>query len=405
MNDIIAYIPKLGFPDAVIDYNGNDGLIAGIWGFDEIIEFKNNKIFLNEKLVHGIPLKVLQSTLNNWSDSNNVISAVGYIGYDFKNILFPHIKFKNDENNIPNFWFGKPKIVKIVDNFSNYKPLKNISITKIFDRISKKEYFKSIKKIKQYLEIGDVYQINRTYPINYKLKGNVFDLYTYMNWRIKPRRGFYLNIKTKQFLSFSPEEFIKVKNNIISTFPMKGTRPEGSNEIEKMKNINELSDSVKDKAEHLMIVDLLRNDLGKICEFGSVKTKKLFSIQTYETVHHMVTEVYGKLNSDSTFFKIMKALFPGGSITGAPKEKAMQIIDEIENYNRGIYTGTMGYIKPNGDMDFNIAIRTMTIQNNIIEYPVGGGIVWDSNPENEWEETKTKAKILDFVLNKLEEVC
>ena len=146
-----------------------------------------------------------------------------------------------------------------------------------------------------------------------------------------------------------------------------------------------------------MIVDLLRNDLGKICEFGTVKTKNLYDVQTYETVHHMVTEVCGELNSKVNFIEIIKALFPGGSITGAPKESAMKIIDSIENYSRGIYTGAMGYIKKNGDMDFNIAIRTLTVDNDTIEYPVGGGIVWDSKSEEEWIETKTKSKILELL--------
>ena len=128
-------------------------------------------------------------------------------------------------------------------------------------------------------------------------------------------------------------------------------------------------------------------------------------IQTYETVHHMVTEVYGELMNSTNFIKIIKALFPGGSITGAPKEKAMTIIDQLENYNRGIYTGAMGYIKPNGDMDFNISIRTMTIENNKATYPVGGGIVWDSDPNEEWQETKDKSKILDLVFSEMEKVC
>ena len=405
MNDLTTYIAQFGIPNAVIDFNGNDGLIAGIWGFDEIIEYKQNQVFLNGHTVVGNPIDILQDTVINWSKSNNEISVVGYIGYDFKNTLFPHIKFKNTTKNIPEFWFCKPSIVKIVDDFSQIESSDLISLSKKSDIISKEEYFKSIDKIKHHLEYGDVYQINKTYPLQFKLEGQPFDLYAQMNWKIKPRRGFYLNIGEKQFLSFSPEEFIKVKGNRISTYPMKGTRPEGKNEIERRQNIKELSQSVKDKAEHLMIVDLLRNDLGKVCKFGSVKTKNLYGIQTYETVHHMVTEVFGKLKNNTNFVEIIKAMFPGGSITGAPKEKAMNIIDEIENYNRGIYTGAMGYLKPNGDMDFNIAIRTMTVENNLVEYPVGGGIVWDSNPEEEWEETKTKAKILDFVLNKLEKSC
>ena len=215
----------------------------------------------------------------------------------------------------------------------------------------------------------------------------------------------YLNTGNQNILSFSPEEFIKVKNRKIYSYPMKGTRPEGTTELERQQNIKELANSEKDKAEHLMIVDLLRNDLGKICNFGSVKINNLYEIQTYETVHHMVTKVFGELKNTTEISDIIKALFPGGSITGAPKEKAMSIIDNLENYNRGVYTGAMGYIKPNGDMDFNISIRTLTIENNRVTYPVGGGIVWDSDSNEEWLETKTKSEILNFAQSKMETIC
>ena len=405
MTDLKNYIPELGKPDAIIDFNGNNGLIAGVWGFDEIIKCIDGFTYLNGKLINGHPLEILQNTLDEWSLSNSEFSAVGYFCYDFKNILFPHILFNSRSNKLPQFWFGIPKkVIKFQDLFL-IEPDSNASLFNKSTKTNKTDYFQSIQKIKHHLEYGDVYQINKTYPIQFNLEGDTFDLYSQLSWKIKPRRGFYLDIGKNQFLSFSPEEFIKVKAGEISTFPMKGTLPEGKTEIERQKNIIELSNSKKDKAEHLMIVDLLRNDLGKICDYGTVKTKNLYGIQTYETVHHMVTKVYGKLKKDAKFKNIINALFPGGSITGAPKEKAMTIIDQIENYSRGIYTGAMGYIKSNGDMDFNISIRTMTVKNNVVEYPVGGGVVWDSKPEEEWQETKTKAKILDFVINKMEKTC
>ncbi len=399
MSDLNNSISQLGYPDAVINFNGNDGLIAGIWGFKSTVFYKKDKIFVNNKIVEGKPLKILQETLNQWSKQKdkNDISAVGYLGYDFKKVLYPHINFKTSEKNIPDFWFGNPLNIKIFKDFSPINLSKSNLIEKKTNSISKQEYFKSIKKIKYELENGNVYQVNKTYPLKYKLNCHPFEFYSKMSFKVKPRRGLYLDIKNQQFCSFSPEEFIKVKANKISTYPMKGTRPEGSNEIERKKNILELSNSEKDKAEHLMIVDLLRNDLGKICEFGTVKTKNLYDVQTYETVHHMVTEVCGRLNYKVNFIEIIKALFPGGSITGAPKESAMKIIDSIEKYSRGIYTGSMGYLKKNGDMDFNIAIRTITVDNDTIEYPVGGGIVWDSKSEEEWIETKTKSKILELL--------
>ena len=150
----------------------------------------------------------------------------------------------------------------------------------------------------------------------------------------------------------------------------------------------------KELAENLMIVDLMRNDLGKICKYGSINVNNLYNIDSFKTVHQMVSEVYGKLDSNITEIDVIKALFPGGSITGAPKESAMKIIDLLENYQRNIYTGSIGFINNKGDMDFNIAIRTMTVKNKNGSYPVGGGIVWDSNPLEEWQEAQLKSQIL-----------
>ncbi|MFQ6610423.1 MAG: chorismate-binding protein [Fidelibacterota bacterium] len=177
-------------------------------------------------------------------------------------------------------------------------------------------------------------------------------------------------------------------------FPSK--EPQSENKLHDELLANQLSCSEKDRAEHLMIVDLMRNDLGKICQYGSVKVEDLFKIHSFPTVHHMISRVYGELRQNTTEMDIFRATFPGGSITGAPKESAMKIIDELEEYSRGIYTGSLGYITSGGDMDFNIAIRTMTVRNGKGIYPVGGGIVWDSDPEKEWDEAIQKSKILSM---------
>ena len=175
---------------------------------------------------------------------------------------------------------------------------------------------------------------------------------------------------------------------------MKGTRPRFENENEDREQIEDLKHSDKDRAEHIMIVDLLRNDIGKISELGSVEVNNLFSIESFETVHQMVSEVRGKLAKNIKENEIIKAMFPGGSITGAPKEISMKIIDTLENYGRGIYTGAIGKVSSNGEMDFSIAIRTLFVENSKGIYPVGGGIVWDSNAKEEYDEAYQKSKIL-----------
>ena len=179
---------------------------------------------------------------------------------------------------------------------------------------------------------------------------------------------------------------------------MKGTRGRSlDNDVDKKLKL-ELKDSKKDKAEHLMIVDLLRNDIGKISKYGGVKVSNMFNIKSFNTVHQMISCIEGDLKNNIKESDIIKALFPGGSITGAPKESAMKIIDKLENYSRDIYTGSIGYINDKGDLKFNIAIRTMILENNNGIYPVGGGIVWDSDAEDEWNETKIKSEILSSLL-------
>ena len=396
--ELTKLIKKHGPPEAIVDYNGNSSTHYAVWGFEEIIELNQNGVYLNEKPMSGEPMQILQSTLDNWKEDSNNIAAVGYFSYDLKKTLFPHISFKPESSDDPLFWFGKPKKTAPFNCISDIEPEPILSKSPIENFIAKSEFLNQLQTIKSHLEMGDVYQVNYTYPKSIKVDGDPLDTYLSLSWHIVPRRGFYLFDGYRHILSLSPEEFIKVQvekdGRKISTYPMKGTRPEGKDEFERRFNILELSESEKDKAEHLMIVDLLRNDLGKICQFESIHVKNLYGIQTYESVHHMVSEVHGKLNNNTKETDIISALFPGGSITGAPKERAMQIIDNLETYNRGIYTGSMGFITANGEVDFNIAIRTMSVKNGIATYPVGGGIVWDSDPEEEWEETQVKAAIL-----------
>ena len=180
---------------------------------------------------------------------------------------------------------------------------------------------------------------------------------------------------------------------------MKGTRPRSRDIVRDERLAGELYNSEKDRAEHLMIVDLIRKDIGKVCKYGSVNVDNLYGIESFETVHQMVSRVHGKLNNNIKEINIIKAMFPGVSITGAPKERSMKIIDSLENYQRGIYTGALGSIFSNGDIDFNIAIRTMTIKDNMATYPVGGGIVWDSDPLEEWHEAQQKSRIIDMYQN------
>ncbi|WP_457755914.1 aminodeoxychorismate synthase component I [Thermodesulfatator indicus] len=259
--------------------------------------------------------------------------------------------------------------------------------------LAQEEYISKIRQIKGYIASGDTYQVNFTMKYHFSFKGDT--LSWYLALRRKQRVSYGALIKTPEFqvLSFSPELFIRVKEGNIFTRPMKGTASRGDNLSEDEKLAAFLSSDTKNQAENVMIVDLLRNDLGRVCEKGSVWVPKLFEVEKYETVLQMTSTVKGKLKNFS-LLDIFKALFPCGSVTGAPKIRTMEIISELETEPRGVYTGAIGFISPQKEMVFNVAIRTLALSQGQGEFGIGSGIVWDSNPEKEYEESLLKAKFL-----------
>ena len=393
MHNLHQLIEQYGPPDSLIDHWDSSSNRFAVWGFEEEFMITNNgRCMLNGNRIDKPPMDAWQDALNSWKAYDGEMSAVGNISYDMKNLLFPYIPFKNPDASLPLLWFGKPKRVvayEITENGQYPSPI--LHLEKEIPLLT--EYETAIGKIKTYLMNGDSYQINFTQPKQYRLENQSLEMYLAMRETIHPHYGMYLNLDGLQILSFSPERFFRTFGRQIESFPMKGTRPRSVDLIRDERLAGELYCSEKDRAEHLMIVDLIRNDIGKVCEYGSINVEDLYGIHSFETVHQMVSRVYGKLQPSISETDIIKSLFPGGSITGAPKERSMKIIDSLEEYQRGVYTGALGYIQKNGDMDFNIGIRTMTIQGDIGIYPVGGGIVWDSVPLDEWQEAQQKSEI------------
>lgn len=339
----------------------------------------------------------------------------GYFSYDLKNQLIP-IKSIKKKLSSPIIYFINFPCVFLLNHTTG--KLNTISINKkilkkYLKKISKLEdysyqnyelklkylcpfeiYERKIKTIKKEIENGKVYQVNLSHNMIFEFQGDELSCYLKIREKAKPAYGAYFKFNSLHILSFSPERFFKVEEDRIVSSPIKGTMPRAFNfKIDEL-NKKELKKSIKDKAEHIMIVDLIRNDLGKICEIGSIKVQNLFKIKSYPTVHHIVSDVVGKLKKDITLKDIIEAMFPGGSVTGAPKISAVNLIEELEDYSREIYTGAIGYFIPNKFAEFNIAIRTMIIKDGIANYPVGGGIVYDSDPKKEYEETLTKSKII-----------
>ncbi|OGF62233.1 MAG: aminodeoxychorismate synthase, component I [Candidatus Fischerbacteria bacterium RBG_13_37_8] len=259
------------------------------------------------------------------------------------------------------------------------------------------KYKQTIEQIKEHIINGDVYQVNFTHQMIFSFKGDELGCYLAMRESSRSAQGGYFKFSDMHILSFSPERFFKIMNGNIASYPIKGTMPRSSNQSEDESYRLALQKSAKDHAEHIMIVDLIRNDLGRISRIGSVHVEDLCNIESFETVHHMVSCIRGTLNDNLSVSELLKAISPGGSITGAPKIAAMKIIDELEDYSREIYTGNIGYIIPEKNiLDFNIAIRTLLIHKGQASYAVGGGIVFDSDPCKEYEETLIKSRILNL---------
>ncbi len=262
--------------------------------------------------------------------------------------------------------------------------------------MDKAAYARAFTVIQHYIHEGDCYQVNLAQRFSAKAEGNGWQAYRKLR-KISPAPFMaYMNLDRVQVLSGSPERFLQVVDGYVETRPIKGTRPRATEAAEDAANATELQSSLKDRAENLMIVDLLRNDIGKSCETGSVRADQLFQLQSFANVHHLVSIVTGRLQSSKTAIDLLRGCFPGGSITGAPKLRAMEIIEELEPHRRGVYCGAIGYIGFDGNMDTNIAIRTAVYVKNAdnkgeISFYAGGGIVADSDLEKEYKETLDKA--------------
>jgi len=259
------------------------------------------------------------------------------------------------------------------------------------------QYATAYQKVKEYIRNGDCYQVNLAQRFHTSCEGDPWLAYQQLRQVNAAPFAAYLNYPFVQVLSCSPERFLRVTDGFVETQPIKGTRPRSSYPMHDQAISEWLFESEKDRAENLMIVDLLRNDLSKSCAIGSVKVPKLFEVKGFASVHHLVSTITGRQAKGKDALHLLRGCFPGGSITGAPKVRAMEIIEELEHHRRGVYCGSIGYIGFDGSMDCNIAIRTLTHQEGKIRFWAGGGIVYDSTLEGEYQESFDKvAAMLDL---------
>lgn len=266
-------------------------------------------------------------------------------------------------------------------------------------------YCEAVQRVRDYIAAGDVYQVNLSQRFSLLKTVEPWELYKRLRAVNPAPMAAFLDTGEIKVVSSSPERFLKVRGRHVETRPIKGTRPRGKNPDEDRRLKEELWRSEKDRAELVMIVDLERNDLGRVCRIGSVKVPELYRIEEYATVFHLVSTVIGELSEGKDFIDLLRASFPGGSITGAPKIRAMEIIEELEPVRRGIYTGSIGYIGFDGNADLSIVIRTFIFKGGRIYFQVGGGVVIDSDPYMEYLETIDKARALIRALGLAEDLA
>lgn len=358
------------------------------------------QIFADKKFED--PIRIIEAFDNeSFIEAFNEIEALrknnyllGYIRYEAKDIFLG----KNIKSKLPLLYFevygNKPKPFLPREETNNYQITKS-------SNINYKTYSQAIKKIQKEIANGNTYEVNYTYDYTVETDLDGFELYNTILPRQTTPYNAYIKNKYEEILSFSPELFFELENNRIKTKPMKGTIKRGQNEKEDKQNIEFLRNDIKNRAENVMIVDLLRNDLGKIAKTGSVKVDKLFDIETHKTLHQMTSEISAELEDNTSLYEIFKAIYPCGSITGAPKNSTMEIIERVETGKRGVYCGAIGLISPEKTV-FSVPIRIL-VGNEAVSIGrrtksftcrVGGAIVWDSTAKEEWEETLTKIGFL-----------
>nr|WP_083954036.1 aminodeoxychorismate synthase, component I [Cytobacillus eiseniae] len=267
--------------------------------------------------------------------------------------------------------------------------------------MSEEAFIQAVRQVQQYISQGDVFQVNLSVRQSQPISVAAMDVYEQLRaLNPSPYMG-YIHTPEYQLVSASPELLIKKKGTEVSTRPIAGTRSRGKDEVEDLKLANELIENEKERAEHVMLVDLERNDLGRVCKYGTVRVDEFMVIEKYSHVMHIVSNVRGELAEGKDGFDLIDSVFPGGTITGAPKVRTMEIIEELEPVTRGPYTGSFGWINFNGDLELNIIIRTMLVKDGKAYVQAGAGVVIDSNPKNEYEESLKKA----FALWKAKEMA
>lgn len=360
----------------------------------------------NEKRYSSDPWKALQNfrkRKKSW--------LFGYLGYDLKNYTEKLTSDNKAYVQTPDLFFIEPAVLLCVDKSGNVESISGDFAPQgsaearldggrffgVKSAMTKEQYKRTIHEIKWRITEGDFYEINFSFPMVGRHEGESYRLFEEMK-KINPV-PFAAYISTRDFsiCCSSPERFLKREGNRVVSEPIKGTAAR-SDDPERDRMLRDILNNEKNRAENLMIVDLVRHDFSRVAKPGSVTVSKLYDIKSFGTVHQLISTIEAEVEPENDSVEVIKACFPMGSMTGAPKIEVMKAIEQLEHYKRGIYSGAIGYFKPNDDFDFNVVIRSAIIQNGTVVYPVGGAITSDSDPDDEWEETSVKAKTITKIV-------
>jgi len=388
------------------------GNFSGLSEFSPFEQLRNHLNPIGRMPLDGLPDSAFQGGL------------LGYFGYDLARSLESLPMLLKDDSGVPDACVGMYRWALVIDHlhkqttvsFADDMPQADISLitraleadsvdtdvftvtSELVSNFTHEQYLAAFNKLKQYIQEGDCYQANLAQRFSAHYTGDPFQAFRIARQSYGSAFSAFFDTGKGALLSFSPERFMSLADGTVITEPIKGTRPRSADPTTDTQLAEQLQNSTKDQAENLMIVDLLRNDLGRCCTAGSIKVEKLFQLKSFTNVHHLVSRITGKLAEQRDVFDLLAASFPGGSITGAPKIRAMEIIEELEPNRRGPYCGSLGFIDSRGHMETNILIRTMVCSDEKLYFWGGGGIVADSEGESEFQETLHKVAGLHQVL-------
>ena len=345
------------------------------------------------RLVGGLVGFISYDIVRCWEDISDNYTKRTYADFQF-GLFNEGIIFDHERNKSYYYYSGQNNLEEILESLNLQREIGTIDYTEPTSNIDKEKFENNVDVAKEYIRSGDIFQVVLSRKYELEITGDLLSIYKALRTINPSPYMYYYKTKNVNIIGSSPEMLVRVTGNQIETFPIAGTRPRDDDEERNKQLTDELLSDEKERAEHVMLVDLARNDVGQIARFGSVKVPEFMQVHQFSHVQHIVSKVIGELKKDRDCFDAIRAIFPAGTVSGAPKIRAMEIIQELEGESRGPYAGALGYFSKNMCADFAITIRTLVVKGNDAYIQAGAGIVADSIPEREWFETEQKASAL-----------